>query len=165
MLGFNLFGLFFIYQGKIQLCKIRANDYSDADHKIPESTLTVFSSNTSGIKFLNEKEILFDGKLYDIIRSETDNGKTLYYTLSDKEEDEYQLDLTDWEKNHSQETSIPGKSINLHLEKYFTTKRNHIPVFDPSLFIKGKAIAISDAFLYKPPSKNIFAPPPDNLIS
>ena len=64
LLGFNLFGLYFFYLGKIQLCKIKADEYSDAEYKIPERSMVIFSSDTKGIELINKKEILADGKNY-----------------------------------------------------------------------------------------------------
>ena len=151
--------------GKIQLCKIKADNYSDAEYKIPEKFLVIFSSDTKGIELINKNEILVDGKLFDIVKTEIKDGKTLYYTLSDKEEDEYQLELTDWENNNSQEKSMPGKTINLHLLKYFTVEKYQSSVLYCSIHFRGNAKTGSDSFLYKSPYKNIFSPPPDNLLS
>lgn len=127
--------------------------------------MVIFSSDTKGIELINKKEILADGKLYDIVKTEISNGKKLYYTLSDEEEDEYQLELTDWEKNNSQEKSMPGKTINLDLLKYFTLENCQDFVLDCSIHFRGNTETGSDSFLYKSPYKNIFSPPPDNLLS
>jgi hypothetical protein len=163
LLGFNSFGLFFFYWGEIQLCKIKAEEYSDADYKMPGKSLIVFSSDTKGIELINKKEILADGKLYDIVKTEISNGIILYYTLHDKDEDEYVQSLTDWGKNNFQEKSLPGKTINLHLAKYFTVEKYH-PVSAP-LHLRSDVKATSDSFFYTSPFKNIFSPPPDNLLS
>lgn len=164
LLGFNSFGLFFFYWGEIQLCKIKADEYSDADY-IPAKSLIVFSSGTKGIELVDKKEILVDGKLYDIVKTQISNGITLYYTIIDEEEYEYVQNLTDWEKNNSGEKSLPGKTINLHIAKYFTDEKYQHPVFASSLPVRSDMKTVSDSFLYTSPFKNIFSPPPDNLLS
>ncbi|HEV8083000.1 MAG TPA: hypothetical protein VGP55_07355 [Chitinophagaceae bacterium] len=127
--------------------------------------MIIFSSDTKGIELINKKEILADGKLYDIVKTEMSDGKKLYYTLSDEEEDEYQLELTDWEKNNSQEKSMPGKTINLQLLKYFTVEKYQSFVLYCSIHFRCNTKTGSDSFLFKSPYKNIFSPPPDKLLS
>lgn len=113
---------------------------------------------------VNKKEILADGKLYDIVKTEMSNGIILYYTLHDEDEDEYIQNFTDWKKNNSQEKSLPGKTINLHIAKYFTVEKHH-PVSASSLNLHSDVKTASDSFFYTSPFKNIFSPPPDNLLS
>lgn len=164
LLGFNSFGLFFFYWGEIQLCKIKADEYSDADY-IPAKSLVVFSSGTKGIELVNKNEILADGKLYDIVKTAISNGITLYYTLSDEDEDGYVQNLTDWAKSNSEEKSLPAKTINLHLAKYFTAEKYHHYHTVSSLHGSPGVNTASDSFFYTSPYKNIFSPPPDNLLS
>jgi hypothetical protein len=164
LIGFNSFGLFFFYWGEIQLCKIKADEYSNADY-MPAKSLIVFSSGTKGLERVDKKEILVDGKLYDIVRTETSNGITLYYTISDEEEDEYVQNLTDWEKNNAEEKSLPGKTINLHMAKYFTAEKYHGPLSVSLLHPCTDVNTASDSFFYASPYKNIFSPPPNNLLS
>ncbi len=164
-MGFNLFGVFFIYLEKIELCKIRADDYSDVDYETAGKRPITFSADTKGLVFLSKKEVLINGKLYDIVKSEINNGKEFYYAFADEEEDEYQSDLTDWEKSNGQEKSLPGKTINLHLVKYFTAKKYTTIIYMHHLVLQGIVVTASDAFLYKSPYKYVFATPPDNFIS
>ena len=89
----------------------------------------------------------------------------MYYTLSDEDEDMYVQSLTDWEKNNSQEKSLPGKTINVHLAKYFIDEKNQHPLFASSLHLRTHVQPVSDSFFYTSPFKNIFSPPPDNLLS
>ena len=164
LIGFNSFGLFFFYWGEIQLCKIKADEYSNADY-MPAKSLTIFSSATKGLDLVDKKEILVDGKLYDIVKTEISNGITLYYTISDEEEDEYVQNLSDWGKNNAEEKSLPGKTINLHMAKYFTAEKYPSPVSVSSLHRCTCVKTVSDSFFYTSPYKNIFSPPPNNLSS
>ena len=161
---FNSFGLFFFYWGEIQLCKIKAGEYSDVDY-IPAKSLIVFSSGSRDFKLVDKNEILAGGKLYDIVKTNTSNGITMYYTLSDEDEDEYVQNLSDWEKSNADEKSLPAKTINVHMAKYFTIEKYHDPIRHSSLhlFINGKAE--NEPFFYLSPSMNIFSPPPDNVVS
>ncbi len=164
-MGFNLFGVYFIYLEKIELCKIRADDCSDVDYEIAGKRSVTFSSDTKGLVFLSKKEILVNGKLYDIVKSEINNGKKIYYAFADEEQDEYQLDLTDWEKSNGQEKSLPGKTINLHLIKYFTAKNSTDIIHVHHIILHGHVLTANDTFLYTSPYKNVLATPPDNFIS
>jgi hypothetical protein len=165
LLGFNSFGLFIFYWGEIQLCKIKSEAYSDSDYSMPEKSFTVFSSDTKGIELINKKEIRANGKLYDIVKTELSNGITKYYTLHDEDEDEDVQNLSDWGKNNSQENSLPGKTINLHLEKYFTAEKNHNSITTSSLHNSSHLKTARDYFFYNSPLKNIFSPPPNYFLS
>ncbi len=164
MLGFNSVGLFFFYWGEIQLCKIKADEYSDADF-IPARSLTVFSSNNKDIKLVNDNEIFADGKMYDIIKTATSKGITSYFTLSDEEEDSYVQSLRDWEKGNSQEPSLPGKIINVHLAKYFIVSKYSTISCVFSLDFYSNVKTVSDSFFYRSPLQNVISPPPDKSLS
>ena len=115
-----------------------------------------------GIKRVDKNEILVDGKLYDIVETQFSNGIILYYTISDEDEDEYVQNLTDWGKNN-QENSLPGKTISIHLAKYFTIEKYHHPVSASSIHLRTGMKTVSDSFFYASPFINIFSPPPDLL--
>lgn len=161
LLFFNSSGLFFFYWGEIQLCKIKADEYSDADY-IPAKSFIVFSSENKNLEFVDKKEIRVDGKLYDIVKIGISNGITLYFTLSDEEEDGYVQNLSEWQKNNTGEKSLPGKTINLYLAKYFTLEK-YQPVVACSISLAAEMKTASDRFFYKSPFKNTFSPPPDYL--
>jgi hypothetical protein len=165
LFGFNSFGLFFFYWGEIQLCKIKADVYSDADFTIPYASYTVFSSLKKDYRLVNKKEIIADGKLYDIVKVLVSEGETVYYTLHDSDEDEYAREFADWGKANSNENSFPDRTINLHIAKYFTIQKFLLKnLFRLKLgFVDHKNNNCS--FFYKSPSINIFSPPPDLYFS
>jgi hypothetical protein len=115
--------LFFFYWGEIQLCKIRAREYADFDFIMPGKKTVVFSSGNKGIQFINKNEIRVDGKLYDIKKTELNNGITTYYAMSDEEEDHYVQSLQDLGNTNSREKSLPGKTINLHFAKFLQSEK------------------------------------------
>jgi hypothetical protein len=163
LLGFNSFGLFFFYWGEIQLCKIKADEYSDADYT-PAKPLIIFSSVTSDFTLLSAREILSGGKLYDIVKTASVNGTNVYYTLSDENEDQYVQGMRDWQKTNNDERSLPGKTITLHLAKYFNLQKYCPPVFT-TCKTAGTMTLESDSFLYTSPFENIISPPPDHKVS
>lgn len=87
----------------------------------------------------------------------------MYYTISDEEEDRYVQNLTDWEKNNCGENSLPGKTIDVHMAKYFTVEKYQHPVFASSIHLHTGMKTVSDPFFYTSPFINIFSPPPDLL--
>ena len=86
----------------------------------------------------------------------------MYYTINDEEEDRYVQNLTDWEENNGGEKSLPGKTIDVHMAKYFTVEKYH-PVFASSIHLRTGIKAVSDSFFYTSPFINIFTPPPELL--
>jgi hypothetical protein len=164
LFGFNSFGLFFFYWGKIQLCKIKAEDYADSYYQLPEKTLTIFSSDDKDFQINDDHEIVADGHLYDIIKTEMRNGKKLYYVLSDQEEDGYVKQLTEWGKSNSEEKSLPTKAVGIHIGKYFE-KVKYCPFAFSLLRVRQHVKLSNDLFQYISPLKIVFSPPPDLLVS
>lgn len=163
--GFNSFGLFFFYWGKIELCKIKAQDYADGYYQLREKSLTLFSSASKEFQLINDDEILAGGKLYDIVKTEISDGKTLYYTLSDEEEDAYVQQLGDWGKSNSEEQSLPTKTVGLHIAKFFDIKKCSYSSSKDFLRLYSNVRSYNDLFLYTSPQQNIISPPPDNFLS
>jgi hypothetical protein len=157
--------LFFFYWGKIELCKIKAQDYSDGYYQLREKSLTLFSSDAKNFQLINDDEILAGGNLYDIVKTEISNGKTLYYTLSDEAEDVYVQQLSDWSKSNSAEQSLAAKTVGLHIAKYFDIKEHSFSSLKNILRLPSNVRSSNDLFLYISPFQNIFSPPPDNFLS
>ena len=100
--------------------------------------------------------------MYDIVKTEINDGIISYYTLSDEEEDGYVQSLTDWAGNNTEEKKLPAKTITFHLAKYFTVEKYAYP-FSFSLPAHNNVKTESDHFFYPSPLENIFSPPPDNI--
>ena len=157
--------MFFFYWGKIELCKIKAQDYTDGFYQFREKTLTIFSSGAKEFQLINDDEILAGGNLYDIVKTKIRDGKILYYTLSDEAEDVYVQQLSDWSKSNSEEQSLPTKTVGLHIAKYFDIKEHSFSSLKNILRLHSDVSSSNDLFLYLSPLKNIFSPPPDNFLS
>ncbi|WP_295801359.1 hypothetical protein [Mucilaginibacter sp.] len=102
--------------------------------------------------------------MYDIVKTSTRNGITSYYTRADADEDEYVHKLIDVEKGNSTEKSSPGKTIKLYEAKYFAAKKNLRPACF-SLDLPTGAFTLENTLLYNSLFKDIYAPPPDHLLS
>jgi hypothetical protein len=102
--------------------------------------------------------------MYDIVKTEVRNGKTLYYTLADKDEDSDIHRLSDLEKDNAGERSLPGKTIKLYDAKYFAIENQHQNI-DYCNYLSPASRHVDNAGFYKSPLKDIFAPPPDHLFS
>ncbi|MDE3213573.1 MAG: hypothetical protein KGM98_10095 [Bacteroidota bacterium] len=161
LLGLNSFGLFFFFWGEIQLCKIRAEDYSGEAYNLPAASYTVFISGVADFKKINSHEIQSDGKLYDIVRTRIHHGKTVYYTFHDSEEDRYTRDLSQWGNSNSQENSLPGKTLVLQLAKFFTRQTPFSG--KPRLFecTASGFLTAKNVFLYTSPTLSVELPPPN----
>ena len=157
--------MFFFYWGKIELCKIKAQDYTEGFYQLREKSLTLFSSGSKDFQLINDDEILAGGNLYDIVKTEIRDGKTLYYTLSDEAEDVYVQQLADWGKSNSEEQSLPTKTVGLHIAKYFDIKEHSYSSLKNILRLHKNIRSSNDLFLYISPLKNIFSPPPNNFLS
>ncbi len=157
--------MFFFYWGKIEFCKIKARDYTDDYYQLREKSLTLFSPGSEDFQLVNDDEILAGGNLYDIVKTETNNGKTLYYALSDEEEDACIQQLAGLSKSNPEEQSLPTKTFGLHIAKYFEITNDSYSSLKSFLCVHDKVSLSNDLFLYLSPLKNIFSPPPDNFLS
>ena len=144
---------------------MKASNYSDDYYQLKEKTYKLFSSASKDFQLINDHEILANGNLYDIVKTETVNGKTMYYTFSDEEEDRYVQQLNDWGKSSSQEQPLPAKTVGLHIGKYFEVIKYNSPVFATSLRVHETVKLSNDLFQYVSPLKIVFAPPPDLIVS
>lgn len=144
---------------------MKAQDYTDGYYQLREKSLTLFSPGVQDFQLVNDDEILAGGNLYDIVKTEINNGKTLYYALSDEEEDACIQQLAGLGKSNSEEQSLPGKTVGLHIAKYFEITNDSYSSLKSFLRVHDTVSSSNDLFLYVSPLKYIFSPPPDNFLS
>lgn len=145
------------------MCKIKA-EYAEAYYQLPERTLIIFSSDDKGFQFNDDHEILANGNLYDIVKTEKKNGKTFYYVLSDLEEDGYVHQLAKWNESNSDKQSLPAKAVDIHIGKYFEIIKYSPTAF--TLLRVRKTVKLSNSlFQYTSPLKIVLSPPPDFIVS
>lgn len=163
LFAINSFGVYLFYWGEIGLCKIRAEQYSDGDYKFSPKVLTVFSSTMKEIRFVNNKEILSKGKLYDIVKTENRQGVTFYYAVGDEEEDYCIQNLRNFQKNSSPENAMEGTSFSIHLEKIFCIEKKAPLSFAALGIFRNRVKTWKDLFFYTTPFDSIVSPPPDHV--
>jgi len=159
LLGFNAFGLSLFYCVQIEFCKIKESAISNIADK--GNTLTLFSSSTKNFKLVGDDEIEGGGMMFDIVKTKTQNGTTLYYAQSDNDEDWLLQKLSNTEKGNPAEKSLPGKSIRLGDPINCSTEKTK-QVFTAILTHRESIKTVNDNFIYPAVSKDIYAPPPDN---
>ncbi|ASU32663.1 hypothetical protein [Mucilaginibacter xinganensis] len=124
----------------------------------------LFSSDSKGFKLVDDDEILANGKMYDIVKTSKANGVTSYYTCADADEDALVNKLTHVEKSNATGKLLVGKTIKIYAAKYFASGKNHQHLYF-SLNLPARAPFPESAFLYDFLFKDIYAPPPDCLVS
>lgn len=60
---------------------------NEKKEKIVTHIITADENNSHKIKFVDRKEFIFEGKLFDILDKKIENGKITYYCYHDKEEE------------------------------------------------------------------------------
>ncbi len=160
-----MFGLQFFYWVQIQICKIKAEVYEEANRRdIGEGRLTLFSSRSAEIHLVNDREFTSGGKMYDIVKTKIIKGVKCYYALVDNDEDNDLHALKNAEKNSSDEKSVPGKTIKLYNAKYVAVEAPGPVIYQPFNGLVNLR-PVSSFFHYASPFGDIYAPPPDSLLS
>ena len=89
---------------------------------IPEQKLSIFTFDKSGLsrlKVVNKREIIVDGKLYDVVRKTIKGKKTIYYCFHDLKE---QTLIAKTRLFNSQQHQMPNKNTaRLIVEKIIKT--------------------------------------------
>lgn len=163
LLGFNSFGLPFFYWAKIQLCKIKA-EYAETEKEEASKTIVVFSSKEKAIQQVNSKELLVDGKMYDIVKTRIRKGVIFYYAVGDDDEDAYIHNLADVEKGDSGANSLPVKMLKLYEVKYVAVAEKHSAVNFSYEYTSNFSV-INTPFFHPAHFKDILSPPPDLSLS
>ena len=108
-----------------------------------------------------EKEFWFQGKMYDIVRSETKNGEQIFYCLSDEKETEIEAQiekLGDDFTNNSPSRSTNFQLLNLLFQQFILPQKfNFSTIFLQDFSVENfQKIKI----FYLPISLDILIPPP-----
>ncbi|MGD0711508.1 MAG: hypothetical protein ABR968_10065 [Bacteroidales bacterium] len=110
---FNLAGYFIVF--KIMQCSVQQEmkNYLEKNTSnketetivIPDSEIT---SPSSRIKFTDDDEFIYNGKMYDIISRKTEKGFTIFYCMNDKQEEQLYSALKD-HIMHNSDQNLPLK--------------------------------------------------------
>lgn len=160
---FNTFGLLLFYWGEILDCKVEALVKKQSQQH--SKSLIVFISNSSDFIVIDNKEILFNGKLFDIIKKEIKNGETYFYTVSDEKEDNAVKGIERLTKNNLHHRTLPTK-VPVHLVlKYLPTGKLSNLKDDSYLFTLTLIDLQNTCLFYQSPDRTIFSPPPESTFT
>ena len=163
LLVFNSAGLLFFYLGQMNDCKSIASE-TIANKDFNDNSLQLFSSNESGFLLLNSKEIQCNGILYDIVRTENSNGKTIYYTINDSKETDIMNHISEFANNNSGHPAAPVKGNAPEVLKYVSQDItiDYTDIYHDAL--TANVIAY-DVFFNNSPAGEIDSPPPQDFIA
>jgi len=127
-------------------------------------TTVEFSSATKGLQSVGDDELLVNGKMYDVVKTNMRNGVKYYYAVSDNDEDTYIHKLADAEKGDTGVNSLPVKTFKFYELKYVAATRNFVPTLNPSYQLTNFS-CITSPMIYLSNFKDIFSPPPNHFLS
>ena len=163
LLALNSFGLLFFYGGGILICKIYAKEKIISDSENSNRKLIQFSSARKNLIVIDEDEIMVDDYLFDIVKTEKQGDQKIYFVLIDEQEGNFLNELSEFEKNNSNSSSLPTKNPDPEILKYIKHKK----IFDPDSIISNLRFtnlnSFGDSFFYQSPYENIFSPPPKSF--
>ena len=158
LLLFNTFGMLIFYWGEMEKCEALAESRI-AHHEFNDDALIEFITANKDFQIIEGKEILNNGILYDIVKTETKDGITIYSCFSDKKESGFWNGISQLGKINSEHSNVPVKDNAPEVLKYI----GHDKSFDHS-FIYTANISQSGLmeknFFYQNPYGEILAPPP-----
>jgi hypothetical protein len=163
LLAFNSLGLLIFYWGEIQLCKMDADNFAERNHDVSKMSLIQFSSSNNNFELINKSEILFGGKLFDIVKTEINNGKIIYYAIGDEKEDGCMNNIVQLSKNNCDSNSQPIKNNVPDILKY--VRGENVITLSVSINFIEKKTSQQSLFFYSAPFQNIFSPPPNIFLS
>ena len=131
---------------------------------LPEEQLSIFvfekNATDSRLRIMDEREILVDGKLYDVVRK-IDNGRQIkYFCVWDREE-ETLISKTRLFNSQAQQMPVQDKSRQI-VEKIIKTgilNANTTFILENYIF----PLLIFDIVTYSDPEIQISLPPPQSL--
>lgn len=112
-------GCYFVFLS-IQQAYIREDVEKNIIKQLPNDELVKFVFTESEFQHIEwereNKEFRFQGKLYDIVRNESFNGKHVFYCFDDKKEAKIKQQITDYQQQHTKNNFIAF--YNLLLQSY-----------------------------------------------
>lgn len=109
----------------------------------------------------DNKEIVFNGELFDIVSIENENGKVKINAISDKKESEYKMSYAQNEDLKSSATNSPLKLLKQLINLKFTQTTIHFNSFSETQQLLFKNNTSSISFLINSGYKTLVVPPPN----
>jgi hypothetical protein len=113
--------------------------------------------NQERYQFIDDHEIKYQGKMYDIVKKEIVNDEIILFCISDENEDKLEKAFISYIENHSNEKSnAPVKTI---LKQLITEGINNsiTQIYSDERIVKYISIT---SVLYKSPQSEVPTPPP-----
>lgn len=131
--------------------------------KVPEDQLhTISPESDNELEWLRpDKEFRYKGDLYDIVRTETREGKIIYHCINDKEEKALFATLDELVKKEMDDKSSPQGNTAKNLLKVFFNLYHEVPT-SPTAHFQSEPITFQYLFPYTAPVKDLSTPPPES---
>jgi hypothetical protein len=158
LLLFNTFGVLIFYWGEMERCESIAENRI-IHHEFNDDALLQFSSNNKDFQIIEDKEILSDGILYDIVKTETKDDIIIYSCFSDKKESGFWNGISQLGKVNSEHSTTPVKDNAPEVLKYIAQYKS----FDHSYIYTEKfspSGLMDKNCYYQNPYCEISSPPP-----
>ncbi|MEI6817442.1 MAG: hypothetical protein WCL14_12590 [Bacteroidota bacterium] len=159
----NSIGLFFCYLGEMIQDKSEAAEII-LHHDFDESTLKIFTTANKDFQIIDGKELVSNGKMYDVVKSESSGNTTVYYVLDDAKESVAMQGISQLTDNVShQNTANPVKTIVPDVLKYFNqdNSMDHSHIYIQTLNPLGFVDGVNH---YQSPFQDITSPPPQYFL-
>ena len=142
---------------------MEALNYVASHHDFSGDAVIAFTSSDN-FQLLNDKELLLDNKLFDIVRSERTGSGIIYYAISDDKEDAFWNAVSELAKSNSDAHQLPGKSISPDILKFLGEETFYNA---GSLILEQpcSSNSYSSSFIYQSPFGEIYSPPPKAAIA
>lgn len=111
ILLFNTFGSLIVFQS-MSYC-IHKEIKNTITQNIPKNkliTIIVDKNNNKDINFIDDKEFMYKGKMYDVVRQQTNGNTTIYYCINDTKEEELYANLNKEVKTNMDTNPVKNKT-------------------------------------------------------
>jgi hypothetical protein len=157
LISLNTFGLFFVYWTQIEFCGYVAESNPwNAESK----HLIQLTPGMKNFQPVNEKEVMMEGKIFDIVSKKISNGHAVYTVVSDEKEQECLSYLSQMIHRHSNDSATDGKFAPDSWK--FTAEKSFVAFHDDGILYTANP---QPEFLFSSPHLPVIAPPPDRYFS
>ncbi len=156
---FNIFGFYVPYL--VKRAVIRSEMSSRMEESLPANLIVKISFDLKihddvPVWVREGKEFRYKNEMYDVLKSESIDGKVVYYCVRDKDEKELEASF---EKLLKKNQDKEGKSKNnalKELSKYFPVAKIEVPAIQKKFNFNS-----ANTCFYKSLGKDILSPPPE----
>ncbi|WP_290799146.1 hypothetical protein [Flavihumibacter sp. UBA7668] len=162
----NITGLLVVF--KLQQLQIRREIKRQIKRGVPQNELhliTIKQGQEEQLGWQNEKEFIYEGTFYDVVRKETGAaGATLYYCINDTQEEALFANLDALIKQYSEKRQSKGKMAKKLIKLAPVVLSRDIPDTEPAV-VTVDPLQVSYSNQYNSPILSIPAPPPKACVS